>query len=69
MHQCLIQFHGDDVQLVCANESVSIAIADLVFWELGDFESFSDKLWEEGFIKITNESQQPMQAISSGSLF
>ena len=68
MHQCLIQWHGDDVELVRADESVSIATADPVFWELGDFESFSVKLWEGGFIKINNESQQPMQAIGSESL-
>ena len=57
MHQCLIQWHGDDVELVQADESVSIAIADRVFWELGDFECFSSKSWEGGFIKINKESQ------------
>jgi hypothetical protein len=31
MHQCLIQWHGDDVKLVRANESMSIMIADPVF--------------------------------------
>ena len=40
MHQCLIQWHGDDIELVRANDSVSIATADPVFWELGDFECF-----------------------------
>ena len=61
--------HGDDVKLVHTDESVSIATADPVFWELGDFECFSGKLWEGGFIKISNESQQSMQAIGSESLF
>ena len=69
MHQCLIQWHGDDVKLVHADESVSIATVILVFWELGDFECFSSKSWEGGFIKISNESQQSMQAIGSESLF
>ena len=69
MHQCLIQWHGDDVELVHADESVSIAIANPVFWELGDFECFSGKSWEGGFIKTSNESQQPIQAIDSESLF
>ena len=59
----------DDVELVRADESMSIATTDLVFWELGDFECFSGKLWEGGFIKISNESQHLMQAISSKSLF
>ena len=69
MHQCLIQWHGDDVDLVRADESVSITTADSVFWELADFECFSGKLWEGGFIKISDESQQPIQAIGSESLF
>ena len=69
MHQCLIQWHGRDVELVHADESLSIAIANLVFWELEDFECFSGKLWEGGFIKISNEGQQPIQAIGSESLF
>ena len=69
MHQCLIQWHGDDVELVHTDESISIATADPVFWELGDFECFSGKAWERDFIKISNESQQPMQAIGSESVF
>ena len=69
MHQCLIQWYGDDVELVRADESVSIATADLVFWELEDFECFYSKLWEGVFIKLDNESQQLIQAIGSESLF
>ena len=69
MHQCLIQWHGDDVELVHADDSMSIATADPMYWELEDFECFSSKLWEGGFIKINNESQQPIQAIISESLF
>ena len=69
MHQCLIQWLGDDVELVRADESVSIATANPVFWELGDFGCFSSKSREGGFIKISNESQQLMQAIGSKSLF
>ena len=57
MHQCVIQWHGDDVELVRTDESMSIATVDLVFWELGDFECFSSKLWEGGFIRINDESQ------------
>ena len=68
MHLCLIQWYGDDVELVRADEFVSIATADPVFWELGDFECFSSKMWEEGFIRVNNESQQPIQAVSFENL-
>ena len=40
MHQCLIQWHEDDVELVHADDSMSITTADLVYWELEDFECF-----------------------------
>ena len=69
MHQCVIQWHGDDVEVVRADESVSIATSDPVFWELGDFECLSSKTWEGGFIRLNNEGQQPVQAIDSKSLF
>ena len=69
MHQCLIQWHGDNVELVHADDSVSIATADPMYWELEDFECFSTKLWEGGFIKINDESQQPIQAVGFESLF
>ena len=49
--------------------SVSIAIANPVYWELEDFECFFGKLWEGGFIKINDEGQQLIQAIGSESLF
>ena len=57
MHQCLIQWHGDDVELVRVDESVSITIADPVYWELEDFECFYSKLWEGGFVRVNDESQ------------
>jgi hypothetical protein len=47
---------------------MSITTADPVFWELEDFNCFSGKLWEGGFIKINNEGQQLIQAIGSESL-
>ena len=56
MHQCLIQWHGDDVELVCADESVSIATADPVYWELEDFECFSSKLWKEASLRLVTKA-------------
>ena len=53
MHHCLIQWHGDDVELVHADDSVSIAIADPMYWELEDFECFSGKRWEEASLEST----------------
>jgi hypothetical protein len=60
MHQCLIQWHGNNVELVYADDSVSIATADPMYWELEDFECFFGRLWEGGFIRINDEGQQPI---------
>ena len=57
MHQCLIQWYGDNVEVVHADDSMSIATIDLMFWELEDFECFSGKQWEGGFIRINDEGQ------------
>ena len=69
MHQYLIQWQGDNVKVVPADTSMSVATADPAYWELEDFECFSGKLWEGGFIKVSDESQQLIQAIGSESLF
>ena len=69
MHQCLIQWHGDNVELVYADDSMSIATVDPMYWELEDFECFSGRRWEGGFITINDEGQQSIQAVGSESLF
>jgi hypothetical protein len=68
MHQCLIQWQGDNVEVVQADTSVSVATADPAYWEF-ELRMFSGKLWEGGIIKINEERQQPIQAIGPESLF
>jgi hypothetical protein len=55
-----IQWHGDNVELVYDDDSINIATTDPMYWELEDFECFSGRLWEGGFIRINNEGQQPI---------
>ena len=69
MHQCLIQGQGDNIEVVQADTSISVAIVDPAYWEFKDYECFSRRLWEGGIIKINDEHQQPIQAIGSESLF
>ena len=59
----------DDVELVHADDSISIATTDPMYWELEDFKCFSGKLWEGGFIRVNDESQQPIQAVGFENLF
>jgi hypothetical protein len=55
--------------MVPANTSVSVAIANPTYWEFEDCDCFSGRIWKGGVLKISNERQQPIQAIGSASLF
>jgi hypothetical protein len=44
MHQCLIQWQGDNVEVVQDDTSVSVATADTTYWEFEDCEYFSGKV-------------------------
>ena len=46
---------------------MSIATANPMYWELKDFECFSSKQCEGGFIRINYKSQQPIRAVGSES--
>ena len=69
MYQCLIQWQGDNVEVVQADASVSVATTDPTVWEIEDFKWFSRKVWEGDFIQVFDEDQKPIQAIGSESLF
>ena len=69
MHQYLIQWQGDNIEVVLADTSISMAIADPAYWEFEDCECFSSRIQEGGVIKINDERQQPIQAIGSEGLF
>jgi hypothetical protein len=69
MHQCLIQWQGDGVEVVQGDISISVATADPAYCEFEDCECFSGRVWEGGVIKIDDERQWPIQVIGSESLF
>ena len=58
MHQCLIQWQGDNIEVVLADTSVSVATYDPAYWEFEDCECFSGRLCEGGVININDERQQ-----------
>jgi hypothetical protein len=56
MHQCIIQWIGDAIEVVQANTSVTIIATDLTGWNFEGIECFSGKIWEEGIINISDDS-------------
>ena len=57
------QGQGDDVEVVQANASFSVATTNSLIWEFEDIECFSRRNWEE------DQSLKPIQAVGSESLF
>lgn len=45
MHQYLVQWQDDDVEVIRADASVSVATADSAVWEFENIECFSGKIF------------------------
>ena len=69
MHQKLIQWSGDDVEIIHSDDSVSVSNAEPAYWEYQGLDCFSGKVWKEGHVSIHDNDQQPMQAVGSDTLF
>jgi hypothetical protein len=69
MHQSLIQWIGDIVEVVLGDSSVSVAYVCPDEWNFEGVECFSRKIHEGDIIKIFYDDQQPIQAIGSESFY
>jgi hypothetical protein len=65
MHQRLVQWVDDDVEVVQADDSVSVANVEPAFWEYQGIDCFSCKDWGEGPVEPVSSDQQPIQAVGS----
>jgi hypothetical protein len=69
MHQQLVQWVDDDIEVVQADDSVSVANVEPAFWEYQGKDCFSGKDWGEGPVEPVSSDQQPIQAVGSYSNF
>ena len=65
MHQCLIQWADDTVEVASADSSFNIASAEAHTWSYERVSCFSGQAWEKGFLKIANYEFTPIQAVGS----
>ena len=65
MHQCLIQWIGDVVEIVATDSLFSIASAEACEWSYERISCFSGQAWEIKFLKIANYEMSSSQAIRS----
>jgi hypothetical protein len=69
MHQQLVQWVDDDVEVVQADDSVSVANVEPAFWEYQGIDCFSGMDWGDGPVEPVSSDQQPIQAVGSYSNF
>ena len=65
MHQCLIQWNGNVVEVVSADSSFSIASAEACEWSYERVSCFSGRAWETEFLKIANYEMLSSQTTKS----
>jgi hypothetical protein len=54
MHQCPIQWQGDDIEVVSIDATVSVAAANASAWEFDGIECLSGKAWEGEFLQMSD---------------
>jgi antirestriction protein len=64
MHQCLIQWDGDEVEIVHADDSIEISLAAMSVWDIEDQESISG-ISLEGYDCIENTKNRVRLVIST----
>jgi hypothetical protein len=57
MHPQLIQWVDDDIEVVQADDSVSVANVEPAFWEYQGIDCFSGKDWGEGPVEPVSSDQ------------
>ena len=68
MHQMIIQWDGELVEIMPADESVSIVAADFRAWEVDGVDCLSGKTWEGEFLDITDYTIKPIQVVGSTNI-
>jgi hypothetical protein len=69
MHQQLVQWVDDDIEVVQPDDSVNVFNVESAFWEYQSIDCFSGKEWGEGPVEPVSSDQQPIQAVNSYSSF
>ena len=61
MHQCLVQWVGDKIEIVSGDSSYVIASAETDTYERT--RCISREIWEKYFLKVTDYEILPIQAV------
>jgi hypothetical protein len=67
MHQCLVQWIGDKIEVVPSDSSYIIASAESDTYERT--KCISGEAWEKEFLKVADYEITPIQAVGSKEEF
>jgi hypothetical protein len=67
MHQQLVQWVDDDIEVVQADDSVSVANVEPAFWEYQGIDCFSGKDWGEGPVEPVVDAKSALSANHTAS--
>ena len=67
MHQCLVQWVGDKIEIVPVDSSYVIASAEADTYE--KTRCISGAIWEKDFLKVADYGIPPIQAVGSDEEF
>ena len=65
MHQCVIQWVEDSVEVVHADSSFNIATVDPEVWHSLGLRCISGEAWEGGILKMADFKLETVQEIDS----
>ena len=65
MHQCLVQWVGDSVEVVKADAPFSIATAEALPWNYDQVICISGQAIDSDFLRMADFGMQPIQAVGS----
>ena len=55
MHQVLLQWIGDQVEIVPADTTVHVAAADLDPWQIEGTDCLSGRAWDGQYLNVTDQ--------------
>jgi hypothetical protein len=65
MHQCIIQWIGDSVEVVQGETSLTVEATKAQGWTYDRVSCISGKAWDTKYLKVSNFGLKPVQAVSS----
>ena len=65
MHQCLVQWVGDNIEIVTADSANNVAAADTQQWSCEHVKCISGRTWDTNFLRVSDFGLQPIRAVGS----